>query len=135
MISHGTSISLRPLILLVHGMVRIQTHAIYHKVIDQRIVDELLITMLCLTEQLLNSTPLVSNSIYPTDLENFRVNRFILCRPSVGLCTFWMYRGTTTTTAMYFGWLKHIWTIFEHDGYKNLYHCILLDRNGSMNAE
>ena len=59
--------------------------AIYHVLNGQRLPDELLATILCLTEQLLNARPLTPNSNDPTDLEALTPNHFLLGRPSIAI--------------------------------------------------
>ena len=59
--------------------------AIYHVLNDQRLTDELLATILCLTEQLLNSRPLTPNSNDPSDMEVLTPHQFLLDRPSIAI--------------------------------------------------
>ena len=66
-------------------MVKTCIQAIYHVLNGQRLTDELLVTILCLTEQLLNSRPLTPNSNDPSDMEVLTPHHFLLGRPSVAI--------------------------------------------------
>ena len=66
-------------------MMKTCKQAIYHVLNGQRLTDELLATILCLTEQLLNSRPLTPNSNDPSDIEALTPHHFLLGRPSIAL--------------------------------------------------
>ena len=66
-------------------MVETCKQAIYHVLNGQRLIDELLATILCLTEQLLNSRPLTPNSNGPSDMEALTPHHFLLGRPSIAI--------------------------------------------------
>ena len=66
-------------------MVKTCKQAIYHVLNGQRLTDEFLATILCLTEQLLNSRPLTPNSNDPSDMEALIPHHFLLGRPSIAI--------------------------------------------------
>ena len=66
-------------------MVKTCKQAIYHVLIRQRFTDELLATIFCLTEQLLNSRPHKPNSNDPSDMEVLTPHHFLLGRPSIAI--------------------------------------------------
>ena len=59
-------------------MLKTCKQAIYHVLKGQRLTYELLATILCLTEQLLNTRPLTPNSKGPNVLEALTLNHFLL---------------------------------------------------------
>ena len=66
-------------------MVKTCKQAIYHVLNGQRLTDELLATILCLTEQLVNARPLTLNSNDPTDWEALTPNHFFLGWPRIAI--------------------------------------------------
>ena len=66
-------------------MVKACKQAIYHVLNGQRLTDELLATILCLTEQLLNSRPLTPNSNDSSDMEALTPHPFLLGPPSIAI--------------------------------------------------
>ena len=66
-------------------MVKTCKRAIYRVLNGQRLTDELLATILYLTEHLLNARPLTRNSNDPTDLEALTPNHLLLSRPSIAI--------------------------------------------------
>ena len=66
-------------------MVKTCKKAIYHVLNGQRLTDELLATILCLTDQLLNSRSLTPNSNDSSDMEVLTPHHFLLGRPSIAI--------------------------------------------------
>ena len=66
-------------------MVKTCKQAIYHALNGQRLTEERLATIICLTEQLLNSRPLTPNSNDPSDMELLTRHHFLLGRPSIAI--------------------------------------------------
>ena len=66
-------------------MLKICKQATDHVLNGQRLTDELLATILFLTEQLLNSRPLTPNSNDPSDMEALTPHHFLLGRPSIAI--------------------------------------------------
>ena len=94
-------------------MVKTCKQAIYHVLNGQRLTDELLATILCLTEQLLNSRSLTPNSNDPSDMEALTPHHFLLGRPSIHIC---QMRKSTKITGKCSGSLRLTWTRFGQDG-------------------
>ena len=66
-------------------MVKTCKQANYHVLYGQRPTDELSATILCLTEQLLNSRPLTPNCNGPSDMKALTPHHFLLGRPSIAI--------------------------------------------------
>ena len=66
-------------------MVKTCKQAIYHVLNGQRLTDELLASILRLTEQLLNSRLLTPNSNDPSDMEALTPHHFLLGRSRIAL--------------------------------------------------
>ena len=66
-------------------MVKTCEQATYNVLNGQRLTDELLATILCLTEQLLNARSLTPNVNDPTNLEALTPNQFFLGRSTIAI--------------------------------------------------
>ena len=97
-------------------MVRSCKKAMYNILGARCLTDELLLTIMCLVEQLLNSRPLVPASSDVTDFEALTPNHFLLGRPSICLPLFRhasndtpSYRRVYKNSEIYTNWIWSRW--------------------------